>query len=125
MENLNSADFYYDEISDTLTISFAPGEPATGIELSSHILLRVHKDEWRPISLQLFDYSLLMQPTEFGLRSVPLDGLADLPLEMRERVIGLLTSQPVSEVLKLSAFVPAPDTQIPIAGFGRPVQRAA
>ena len=33
----------YDEPSDTLYVSFAPGESATGLELSDHILLRVDK----------------------------------------------------------------------------------
>jgi uncharacterized protein YuzE len=37
--------FNYDEISDTLYVSFAPGEKATGIELSDHILLRINKAE--------------------------------------------------------------------------------
>ena len=28
--------FNYDEVSDTLHVSFAPGEKATGIELNDH-----------------------------------------------------------------------------------------
>ncbi len=39
----------YDEIGDTLYISFAPGEKATGIELNEHLLLRVNKMERRPV----------------------------------------------------------------------------
>ena len=31
--------FNYDEMSDTLYVSFSPGEKATGIELNDHILL--------------------------------------------------------------------------------------
>ncbi len=34
----------YDEISDTLYISFEPGKKATGIELNDHILLRINTD---------------------------------------------------------------------------------
>jgi uncharacterized protein YuzE len=33
----------YDEVSDTLYVSFVPGEKATGIELNQHILLRINK----------------------------------------------------------------------------------
>jgi len=51
----------YDEVSDTLYVSFAPGEKATGIELNDHILLRVNKKERRAIGLTFFNYSLLAQ----------------------------------------------------------------
>ncbi len=34
----------YDEISDTLYVSFEPGKKATGIELNDHILLRINTD---------------------------------------------------------------------------------
>jgi hypothetical protein len=39
--------YTYDEASDTLYISFAPGEAATGIELTNHILLGVNERERR------------------------------------------------------------------------------
>ena len=58
----------YDEVSDTLYVSFSPGEQATGIELNDHILLRVDKKERRAIGLTFFDYSLLAQRTEELLR---------------------------------------------------------
>jgi len=58
--------FSYDEVSDTLYISFVPGEAATGIELTDHILLRVNKRERRVIGLTLLDYSLIAQTTEIG-----------------------------------------------------------
>jgi uncharacterized protein YuzE len=58
--------FDYDEISDTLYVSFVPGEKATGIELSEHVLLRVNKAERRAVGLTLFEYSLLAQRTEMG-----------------------------------------------------------
>ena len=38
--------FNYDEISDTLYVSFEPGEKATGIELNEHILLRINIENW-------------------------------------------------------------------------------
>jgi len=33
--------FNYDELSDTLYVSFFPGETGTGIELNDHIVLRI------------------------------------------------------------------------------------
>lgn len=35
----------YDEMSDTLYVSFEPGEKTTGIELNEHILLRINQEE--------------------------------------------------------------------------------
>jgi uncharacterized protein YuzE len=72
----------YDEVSDTVYISFAPGEAATGIELTDYILLRGNKSERRAVGLTLLDYSLIAQPTDIGPRSFPLTGLDHLSPEM-------------------------------------------
>ena len=56
--------FNYDETSDTLYVSFEPGEGATGIELNDHILLRIDRDQRKAIGLTFFDYSMLAQKTE-------------------------------------------------------------
>lgn len=106
--------FKYDEISDTMYISFAAGEHGTGIELNEYILLRVNEAERRAVGLTLFDYSVLAQPTEIGYRSLPLSGLAELPSEMREIVIKILLSSPVREILSLSAYTPSIVETIPI-----------
>ena len=111
---MTEAKIRYDEPSDTLYVSFSPGESATGLELSDHILLRVDKRRRRAIGLTLFDFSLLMQRTELGPRSFPLSGLARLSPELRELAISLLQSQPVSDYLSLSAFTPTGRETIPI-----------
>jgi uncharacterized protein YuzE len=107
----------YDEMSDTLYVSFAPGEAATGIELNEHILLRVNKAERRAIGLTIFDYSVLARPTELGLRSLPLDGLNELSPELRELALEILQTPPVQEILSLSAYTPSPIEAIPIASL--------
>ena len=104
----------YDEVSDTLYISFAPGEAATGIELTDHILLRVDKSERRAIGLTLFDYSLIAQTTEIGPRSFPLTGLDQLSAELRAMVLDMLLHPPVRDILSLSAYTPSPGEAIPI-----------
>ena len=104
----------YDELSDTLYISFAPGEKATGIELNEHILLRINKKERRAIGLTFFDYSLLAQTTELGPRSFPLTGLAELSDELREMVLEILRRPPVSEILLVSAYTPSMVEAVPI-----------
>ena len=65
--------FNYDEVSDTLYVSFAPGEQATGIELTPHILLRLNQQAHKAIGLTFLDYSLLAQKTDMGPSEFPAD----------------------------------------------------
>jgi len=112
--------FNYDEISDTLYVSFEPGEKATGIELNDHILLRINKKEHRAVGLTFLEYSLLAQKTEVDPRSFPLVGLAQLSDELREIVLGILLHPPVSDILSLSTYTPSVSETIPITSL-RPV----
>ena len=116
--------FNYDEMSDTLYVSFAPGEKATGIELNDHILLRINKKERRAVGLTFFEYSLLAQRTEVGPRSFPLTGLAELSDELREMVLDILSCPPVSDILFLSTYTPSIAETVPITAL-QPVAFAA
>jgi uncharacterized protein YuzE len=98
--------FNYDEMSDTLYITFAPGEQATGIELNDYLLLRINKKERRAVGLTIFEYSVWVQSTELGPRSFPLSGLAQLSVDLRALVFDILQRSPVSEVLAVSAYTP-------------------
>lgn len=112
---MKKPNFNYDEVSDTLYVSFEPGEKATGIELNEHILLRINKNEHRAIGLTFLEYSFLAQKTEIGPRSFPLTGLAELSEELREIVIDILQKPPVSDVLHISAYTPSIIETIPIS----------
>ena len=107
--------FNYDDTSDTLYVSFEPGEKGTGIELNDHILLRINKKERKAIGLTFLEYSLLAQKTEVGPRSFPLSGLAQLSPELREIVLGILRAAPVNRILSLSAYTPSILETIPVA----------
>jgi len=113
--------FSYDEVSDTLYISFEPNVKATGIELNDHILLRINKTERKAVGLTLFEYSVLAQKTELGPRSFPLTGLAELSDELRGLVLHILQQPPVNRVLSLSAYTPSIVETIPIASFQPPL----
>lgn len=104
----------YDEMSDTLYVSFAPGENATGVELNDHLLLRINKQERRAVGLTFFDYSLLAQSTDFGPRSFPLTGLAELPHELQRLVVEIISQPPVSDYLSLSSYTPSFYETVPI-----------
>ncbi len=104
----------YDEVSDTLYVSFAPNEHATGIELTSHILLRFNKPERKAVGLTLLEYSLLAQKTDVGPRSFPLTGLTELSDDLREIVLDILQRPPVSDILLISSYTPSISETIPI-----------
>jgi uncharacterized protein YuzE len=109
--------FTYDEVSDTLYISFAPGEEATGIELTDHILLRINKQQRRAVGLTLFDYSILAQKTDIGPRSFRLTGLDQLSTALRETVLDILLRPPVNDILSVSAYTPSLVEAIPIVSL--------
>ena len=111
---MNKPIYNYDEVSDTLYISFAPGEQATGIELTPHILLRLNKQERRAVGMTFLEYSLLAQKTDMGPRSFPLTGLSELSDDLRDIVIDVLKCPPVSNVLLLSSYTPSISETIPI-----------
>ena len=104
----------YDEISDSLTISFFPGETATGIELNDSILLRINKQKGYAVSLSIFNYSILAQRTEAGLRSLPLTGLDELSNKLRQTVLDILLQEPLSTILSLSTYTPSLTESMPI-----------
>lgn len=114
---MSKPNYNYDEVSDTLYVSFFPGEKATGIELNDHILLRINEDEQKAIGITFFDYSILAQKTEFGPRSFPLSGLNQLSNELKEIVHGILLNPPVSDILALSAYTPSTVEVIPITSI--------
>jgi uncharacterized protein YuzE len=108
---MNDIQAKYDEMSDTLYISFAPGERATGIELNDYLLLRINQQERRAVGLTIFEYSIWAQPTELGPRSFPLTGLAHLSTDLRELALSILQQPPVSDLLAMSAYTPAAATE--------------
>ncbi len=109
--------YNYDQQSDTLYISFEPGENATGVELNEHILLRIDKRKRKAVGMTLLEFSLLTQKTEIGPRSFPLSGLAELPEELKNMVIGILTTPPINEILHMSAYTPSSMETIPITSL--------
>lgn len=121
---MSSPNFNYDETSDTLYVSFAPGEKATGIELNDHILLRINKAARRAVGLTFFEYSLLAQRTEVGPRSFPLTGLAQLSDELRELVLDIVLRPPISAIIPLYAYTPSSMETIPITSL-QPLPAAA
>ncbi len=116
---MNKPNFNYDEISDTLYISFDSGAKATGIELNNNILLRINKEERKVVGITFFDYSLLAQKADFGPRSFPLTGLMEISADLRELALEILQNSPVAEILTLSTYTPPYAEPIPITSLAQ------
>jgi len=112
--------YFYDEEGDILYVSFYPGEKGTGVELNNHMLLRFDKDREKALGLTFFDFSILIQKTEFGPRSFPLTGLVEIPEELREVVFRIITTQPVSDFLRIMTYSPTLTEEIPITYIEKP-----
>jgi hypothetical protein len=103
----------YDEDEDMLDIFFGENEPATGVELTDHILLRLNQTTGRAVSLTLLHFSVLSERTEYGPRSYPVDKLEELPENLRELVLRAVTTEPVTQFLKVSFFQESPTKRVP------------
>jgi len=113
-ENGDTIHLVYNETEDMLEIFFMANEPATGIELTDHILLRLDKKTGRAIGLTLLHFSILAEKTEYGPRSYPLDKLEELPEELRIMAVRAITTKPVNKFLKISFFQESHSRCVPL-----------
>ena len=117
---MNTPTIDYDELSDTLYVSFEADKKATGIELNDHILLRIDKQRRKAIGITFFDYSILAQNADYGPRSFPLTGLSNLSAKTQEIVLEILSTSPIKEFLLLSTYTPSSSEVIPITSLHIP-----
>ncbi|MCP4042712.1 MAG: DUF2283 domain-containing protein [Gammaproteobacteria bacterium] len=97
----------YDEVGDTLYVSYKPDREATGVELNDHILLRIDERSRELVGVTIFNYSVVVQRTEMGPRSFPLVGLQKLPEDLQEITLEILSQPPANEIFSLSAYTPS------------------
>jgi len=105
----------YDESEDLLNIFFGDNEPATGVELTDHILLRLDQKMGGAVSLTFLHFSIPTEHTEYGPRSFWLDNLKELPEDLKELVLRVMTTSPINQFMKLSHFQASPTTHVPLA----------
>lgn len=113
-ENRDGIKWAHDEDGDILEIFFGENKPATGIELTDHILLRLNPETQRAVSLTFLHFSILTERTEYGPRSYPMDKLEELPEDLRESAIRAMSTAPVNQFLKLSFFQESPTKRVPL-----------
>lgn len=114
----------YEEEGDILEIVFDGVEATCAVELTDNIVLRFHSQQRRAAGLTLLDFSVLASPTELGARSFALTGLDNLPEELREIVVQIITTPPVSQFLKVTTFYASPGEQVPLTYVESPRELA-
>lgn len=110
----------YDEDADILELFFGDNGPARGIELTDQIVLRMDREAQRAVSLTLLHFSILSEQTVYGPRSWRLDSLEQMPDALREVVLRVLTTLPVSQFLKLTQLQTGSAQFVPVAYVDAP-----
>jgi YD repeat-containing protein len=112
--------YSYDKEGDILEIFFRKGG-GVGIDLTDNIVLRYDHESEEALSLILISFSHLIQPTKFGPPSFRLTALRELPADMQQTVLGILSSFPVNRFLKVSGLLSFPDGELqPITYLEQP-----
>ncbi len=114
LENGETDKMVYNEDDDIMDIFFGENETATGIELTDHILLRLNRKTGKAVSLMIRHFSLLTEQTEYGPRSYALKHLAELPDELKQMVVRLMTKSPINLFLKISNFQAVSAPSVPL-----------
>lgn len=119
LQDGSTALWSYDTEGDVLEIIFGGGAAPATVELAPGVFLRFDPAAGQALSLGIVSATPLLQPGEFGPYLLRLDGLTGLPLSLREVVLTILTSPPVSEVLRVFSYLPTPEaeTPVPLAGL--------
>ena len=100
----------YDKDADVLYVSFGQSEHVTGVELANNILLRLDTgkatgDLPRAIGLTFVSFSHMMAHHQDKPLTISLDQLRDLPGDLWQAVIDVVTTSPVSDVLEVGLSV--------------------
>ena len=111
------AKYNYDEEADVLYVSFGQSEHVTGIELAPNVLLRLDTGKAsqqtpRPIGLTLISYSRLRERLHGQALSVSLDELRNLPGDVWQAVVAVVTTPPVSEILGVAFTISLPNPAV-------------
>lgn len=106
----------YDPEGDILEIFFDSVDATTAVHLHESIVLRLNESRRLPSGLIVVGYCNLSRPTAIGPRSVPLSNLEYLPEGLHTLVAELVTSPPVSDILKVTSYFPT-DNQPVTLGY--------
>ncbi len=103
---MNQTKINYDEEGDVLYVSFGRSEHVTGVELTDNILLRLDTGEStgatpKAVGLTFISFARMMEHYRDKPLSVPLANLRNLPEELWQAVLTVMTTAPVSDFLSI------------------------
>jgi hypothetical protein len=103
---MNETKINYDEEADVLYVSFGRSEHVTGVELADNILLRLDTGKAtgtapRAVGLTFISFARLMAHYRDRPLSVSLANLRNLPEDLWQAVLAVLTTPPVSDFLDI------------------------
>jgi hypothetical protein len=103
---MNETKINYDEEADVLYVSFGRSEHVTGVELADNILLRLDTGKAtgtapRAVGLTFISFARLMAHYRDRPLSVSLANLRNLPEDLWQAVLAVITTPPVSDFLDI------------------------
>jgi len=109
----------YDKDADVLYVSFGHSKHVTGVELADNILLRLDTGKVtgelpRAIGLTFVSFSRMMAHHQDKPLTISLDRLRNLPDELWQAVIDVVTTSPVRDVLQVGLSVSPQVPPLPV-----------
>jgi len=77
-------------------------------------MISIDGNEQKVVSLTLMGYTVLIHHTDWGLRSFPITGIANMLLQECKSVMSILNSSPVSQWLDISSVQLLPDSSFAV-----------
>lgn len=96
----------YDELADTMTVSFETLPDSLDVCLNDQIIVHFDEDGVMPIGITLKSYSMLVEPTPHGSRLFALTKLGTLPQSLRVQVLRMMNVAPLNQIIELQVFTP-------------------
>jgi hypothetical protein len=102
--------YNYDREADVLYVSFGRREHVTGVELADNMLLRLDTGKAtekppRAVGLTFISFAQMMECHRDRQLTISLEVLRNLPEELWQTVMTVLTSPPVSDFLSVGLAV--------------------
>lgn len=91
----------YDAEGDILTLTFAEtnNQPHSGVELNDNIVLYFNPETSLPIRLIMVSYRRMVEVSR--AHPILLNGLNNLPPGVQAQVLHIITSEPISHLIRL------------------------
>ena len=102
--------YNYDREADVLYVSFGRSEHVTGVELADNILLRLDTGKAtgeppRAVGLTFISFARMMEYHRDRPLTIEISALRNLPEDLWQAVMAVLTSPPVSDFLSVGLAV--------------------